>query len=221
MLEHTIPGCPANADCSIEMGDTRLNWLKFLKSMSGVKESSRAEVLEKYRRDKGIPLNYWILPQKEAQKKVIIWDSHCRQHNAEEKQKILLGVSFAKSFKELLDIKGALVKKVYLAKDKKVISYLVPRIDTPMNLKGDSLYYTLEEEGFYYGLLISPQNELTITELAYPEKAGIEVACPINLIEQFQMDKPLENLYSGHFCKSLWDTKLKLRQTLLFGWACN
>jgi hypothetical protein len=226
MLDHPFKGCPTNSLCSKKMGARREGWLKAIRS-------PKASVAEKYRSRIGMPIKIWTRDKALNDPSLITWDSFCPKHNPKPSseglinttEKIYISEIFAKDLTSIgkLYKEGdqVLLNRLYLLDNKKVISYLIPRTEAPLFVENKKLYFTIEEEGSYFGLYISSSGELEISPTSLPKHFPDEVKCPEALAKAFQAGIVNKNLYQGYFCKALWDRSKKAYITMALGWSCN
>lgn len=227
--------CPENAICSKEMGQKRKRWLTFLKKIELEKTpSSKAKKIEQYRKREGIPLGIWMKAKAKGKGKgktrgkevdVISWDSFCPRHQREG-QELYIGEVFAKDFKTLTPSTFLVVDSAYKLKrtGNGVARYPIPRGETPSHISGTKLVFAQEYEGHYYFLKTGPQGA---TQVVLPPslssqnlKESREIDCPKRLSGHFKKSKN-HPLYQGHFCKAIWNTELKVYETMLFPWPCR
>jgi hypothetical protein len=78
--------------------------------------------------------------------------------------------------------------------------------------------FTQNYDGVYFRVAVSPSGHLRI----FPDTAGpfetTDTTCPNELVREFK--KLNKGLYSGHFCKNIYNVTLKKFQTLLLGLTC-
>lgn len=226
MLDHPFKGCPTNSLCSKEMGSRRMKWLKAIRS-------PKPQVAEAFRKAYGMPLKIWTRDKVLKDPALITWDSFCSKHNPKPSseglintdQKIYISEIFAKNlshvgplYKEPSQI---MMNRLYLLEDKKVVSYLIPRSEAPLFIDKKKLYFTIEEEGSYFGLTISPSGSLKVIATSLPKNFPDEIKCPEALAKAFQEGIKNQKLYEGYFCKALWDRSKKTYTTMAIGWSCN
>lgn len=230
MLGHIHEGCPSNSTCSKETGLSRKKWVDVLKAAPNDKKKA-ARGIERFRKTYGIPLSFWVYvtskPDTEPKHKLIIWDSHCPNHQAKDNNKqINLGETLTKDFKSLLNYKNdqhkIMVSKTFtLNNNGKVESYPHPRADFPTFMDSTGIYFTREEEGKYYGMRVSKAGLVNIIPITSPKSFPQEVKCPDPLTKVFDDYIQMNNLYMGRYCKALWNRSSKKFQTFIFGWSCN
>lgn len=205
-----------------------MSWISLLKSKKPI------SALEKFRRTQGIPLNIWTRDKVLKHPQLILWDSFCPKHNPKPSseglintdQKIYIAQAWSKDFNEVKkNFKEAdeiLINRAYLLKeDKTVETFMIPRAEAPLLLKDGKLYFTIEEEGNYFGLWIKSDGTLRVDKTYLPKKFPNEVKCPEALSKAFQAGVKNPNLFQGFFCKTLWNQSLKKLSTIAIGWSCN
>ena len=230
MLGRIHEGCPSNSTCSKKTGAKRKKWIDVLKA-SPLDQRKTARGLERFRSQYGLPIGFWLHTEKiekdEPDHKLIIWDSHCSNHQSKNsKERIFLGESMIKSFKDfdkmnLSEHKIMLNKTWTLTKKGKLLSYFHPRAEFPIKIDSGGIYITREAEGKYYGLQIDNRGAIRIIPVSNPKSFPKEVACPEKLVQSFKTEVEMANLYMGHYCKAIWNDTTKEYQTFIFGWSCN
>lgn len=226
MLDHPFKGCPTNSLCSQNMGAKREKWLKALRS-------PKAATAENFRKQFGMPIKIWTRDTVLKDPSMITWDSFCAKHNPKPSseglintdEKIYITEVFSKDLNKIGSIykegPQVLLNRLYLLDGKKVIPYLIPRSEAPLFIEKNHLYFTVEEEGSYFGLWISPKGTLRISETFLPKNFPDEVKCPEPLAKAFQAGIKNQNLYQGYFCKAIWNRTKKAYSTMALGWSCN
>ena len=222
-----FPGCPLNSVCSAAMGKKFQNWANFLKGPNGLSKESwegTAKKIEQYRLAFGIPISVWAKPPsskdgQNANPNMITWDSHC-PHHQNGPDKLLVGKIFTPNLRE---VKSAdiIMGSAYLLKGNKVITYQIPRSETPVFIDGEDLIHVHEDEGIYYQVRISPKGDLAVVNHKIRGPLPKEVPCPPELNKYFQAKVADKNIYLGSYCKEIWNGKSQSAQTMLFNWSCN
>jgi hypothetical protein len=215
-------GCPENAFCHKETGVVRKKWLDDLdKFTSGKLSEDKFNV--QIQKENGLPIPGWAQEEASIQPKIVMWDSPCKQHR-KEATKYYISEVFRKNLSPA-DLKSA--SNLYFAKtfamgdDKKIFSVNIPRGDAPLFIKNNSFYFLREEEGKYYGLLISKTGSLKVTKVETTTENPKEGICFKEQIDAFLREAPAPNFYQGYYCKDIWDKDEKKYKTMLFGWSCN
>ncbi|MBT7609338.1 MAG: hypothetical protein HN576_06255 [Bacteriovoracaceae bacterium] len=224
MLSHIYEGCPDNSECSKEMGQKRKKWLSVL-SNKNMRPSNRRAALNYVKKSIGVPLGFWYLPKPILHKEVIFWQSPCSQHNTKINP-LRIAEGLFSNFGDLEDLKNK-DEKVFPSKTytynnkKKIISYYLPRGDTPLMVKNKKLYFVREAEGSYYNMTIDRKGNLDIVKPFKPKEYPSEITCPKDLLTHMKSQIKQSNLYLSYFCKAVWDKSNKKFQTFIFGWSCN
>lgn len=214
-------GCPENAHCTQETGMIRTKWLEVIKNLqeNKINESKANEIISTF----GYPISVWSKdPVEQKNYPLTFWDSPCKQHKAPN-PKILIGELFIKSLSSENREKypEIIFAKTYLEENNKIQRVFLPRGDAPIAIYNNAFYYTKEDEGHYYGLLVNRDGKITIRKTIHLEKFPKEVECKKNLVEEFYREAPSLNFFKGHFCKEIWNESTKNFTTILVGWSCN
>lgn len=213
-----FPGCPENSFCKKETGIHRTEWLKILTSFTE-KKINEKEANLLVQKKTGIPIPSWA--SEEALKKplTILWDSPCKQHKIPT-NKTYIAITF---LNKLLPKNNVLfhAPAILLDEKKNPRKIMVLRGDTPLFIVNDSLYYTQDDEGHFYGLLISQDGKLALTSIVSDSHYPREVACTKEQIELFTRELPSPNFFQGYYCKEIFNTKTKYYQSIITGWSCN
>jgi hypothetical protein len=207
-------GCPLNSDCTKKAGDLWNRWMLILE----LKENkNKYKKLKEFTKQYGIPFKTWFLPNEKSMEEKILWDSHCKNHRAPQKD-ILLADIF---LKKLSPSKATLYNHaLMLDPSGKVIKFKIPRDYTPTLIKNKNLVFNMEEEGQYYGLHISQNGEFKVSQPPKGNQGIFEVKCPSELEKKYtEFDGP-KNLYTSRFCHSIWNDDTKKFSTILMGWSC-
>lgn len=224
MIDHFNEGCPANSECSPEMGKLHKRWVDNLTNFSKEKDGWR--LLDRFRKTNGVPFEVWSTEKALAKENIIFWDSPCRDHNQEGKPKISIGiviVNHLKKLKELVDNKKVYLRflKIYQGKGKPAKSYMTLRGDNPLYIEDNKLIYQRLEEGHYYGLSVAQSGELNIVATKSPPEFPQSIECPKELVDELKSDPNPENLYAGIYCQKTWNMTKKDFDILMVGWSCN
>ena len=208
-------GCPLNSECSDKAGKLWNGWMRILELDDSDQKFNH---LNSFVKRNGIPFKVWLTSEKKLEgRETILWDSPCKNHR-EPNPSIFLADVF---LKELQESPETLLNHAYvLDKKNKVKRFPIPRDYTPTLIKNQGLIFTMEEEGYYYGLHISEKGKITISRPVKNEEGIFEVQCPKELISKFEtLDGP-KNLYASKFCHSVWNADQKEFSTILMGWSC-
>ncbi len=226
MLDHPFKGCPTNSLCKEQMGSLRQRWLKAIRS-------PKPAVAEAFRKKQGMPIKIWTRDTLLRHPSLITWDSFCPKHNPKPSSEGLINtdekIYISEVFSTDLSLIGktykegpqVLLNRLYLLEDKKVVTYLIPRAEAPLFIENKKLYFTIEEEGSYFGLEVARDGKLGITATSLPKNFPDEIKCPEALAKAFQKGIINQKLYQGFFCKALWDRTKKKYATMAIGWSCN
>lgn len=224
MIDHFNEGCPTNSECSPELGILYKRWSELAKNFTG--KNYAPERLENFRTQNGIPIPLWITEKGTPKDNLITWDSPCRDHNKEKEEKIRIGLIFVDHLK----------KTQSLVKDKKVIlrflqiyqgektppkEILSLRGETPLYFDGDQLVYQLSIEGSYYGMSLSQDGALKIVDTVKPAEFSESMECPKIMTESLKKKEITKNLYSGFYCKRIWNVRSNKYEIIQVGWSCN
>lgn len=221
-LKHENEGCPDNSNCGKITGLKRSKWLNILKTLNENKISEK-KANEAITKETGIPINIWA--PEEAYKNnnnYILWDSPCKQHKAPN-PKYLIGEIFADSLTDKTQKSNPqIIFSNAIVKDEKGMrAIIVPRGDAPLSVINNSFYYTKDDEGSYYGLLLNFNGQLKISKSKRISKFPREIDCPKDMTEEFYRKAPTLNFYKGHLCKEIWNQDKNNYITILVGWSCN
>lgn len=227
MLDHPYKGCPTNSLCAKKMGELRSKWLKVL-------SKNKPSALDKFRKKNGIPVNIWTRDTVLKHPNLIIWDSFCKKHNPKPnteglintEEKIYIAQVWAKNFddikKSFKEGNEVLVNRAYvLDESKKVTTYRIPRAEAPLFISDGKMYFTVEEEGNYFGLWVDSRGNIKIDQTYLPKSFPDEVKCPEILSKAFQAGIRNQKLFEGFFCKAIWNQSTKKFNTVALGWSCN
>lgn len=224
MVDHFNQGCPANSECSPEMGKLYKRWTDTLNNFGKEKEGHR--LLEKFRQNNGVPFEIWTTKEADPKEGLVYWDSPCEEHNLEGKPHYGIGFAMIKSLKDLKKLEDQ--KKIFLrtltlseGKGKSVTTYKTLRGETPLYIENGNLIYQKMDEGVSYGLSVGLNGDLKVVTTTTPKEFPQSVDCPQELIEAVKKISSPENLYSGHYCQRTWNASDKIFNTLMVGWSCN
>lgn len=217
-LKIEFPGCPENAFCTKETGAHRKEWLELLNKFDQklIDEKEANKIIQT---KLGMPVTLWATEGHQKRPLVLSWDSPCKQHNIAT-NKTFIAITY---LKKLLDKNNILFHANSIIIDEKQIAHSIQvlRGDAPMYIINDSLYYIQDDDGHFYGILIAPNGQLSITKVFTDNHYPREVTCTKEQVERFTREAPSPNFFKGYYCKEIWNTKLKMYQSLILGWSCN
>lgn len=224
MVDHFNQGCPANSECSPKMGRLYKRWTDSLNNFAKEKEGYR--LLEKFRKQNGVPFEVWTTSKAKPEDDIIYWDSPCEQHNLEEQEHFGIGMVMVRNLKEL----DAKVKegKVILRELKHspgsggvITSYSALRGETPLYIENNNLVYQKMDEGQSYGLSVSVKGDLEVVSTITPKEYPQSVDCPKDLEELGQKSQAPKNLFGGFYCQKTWNKTTGALDTIMVEWSCN
>lgn len=215
-LAHKNKGCPLNSICGQEMGLKKAQWDETLKSLP--KETTlAAKKLEEFRKKNGLLLPVWTISNTQEEKDLIKWNSPCPQHQNPENNLFQAEV-FAPNFASL-DKNRFLEEEAFLLEENnKITPYKIPNKELPLFLIGKEMIFSMASEGVYFYLGVDPAGNIRVIDTKNTEFTPTDMECPKELISK--IDQLSKGLYSGHFCKNIYNSSLKKYQTLLFGLTC-
>ncbi len=216
------PGCPENSFCQKNTGEVRQKWIDNLDlfSRGKISESALNSTLQN---NQGMPIGSWAFEEASVLPNIMMWDSPCPQHR-KEASKFYISDIFRKNLKtsELKDIQSLYFSKAYgITNDKKIFSVVFPRGETPLFSENGKYYFLQEEEGKYYGLLVSPDGDLRITSVQSTKDFVRDAVCVKEQVDLFLREAPSPTFYKGYVCKEVWDKTQKTYRPMLFGWSCH
>jgi hypothetical protein len=213
---HPNKGCPFNSICGKEMGLKKYQWDELLKSLP--KEKSHAvKKLDNFRKKNGILVPVWTVSNPQEESDLIKWHSPCPQHQKED-NKYFQAEVFTSNFSKLDKNRFIEEEALLLKEDNSIVSYKIPNKELPLYLIGQEMIFSMTSEGTYYYLGVNPSGNLRVIDSSPMDFSVQDAECPKILINQF--DQLTNGLYSGHFCKNIYNSLLKKYQTLLFGLTC-
>lgn|GEM_PF-689606 len=230
MIDHEFKGCPENSHCSREMGAKRLQWVELLTQLNIEKKLDTINEVQNFQKEHGLPIPMWGFAPSLVDKNIISWNSSCPHHNREIKE-VFHAISMIKSFNELeehnlnnpdIDQKiKVLPKKIWLEeKSGDIVEFRIPRGFLPTMIIRDQLYFTMEEKGIYYGLLVDRDGNMKVTPTQTSAVPSKEVPCSKALKNQFDKWAFSDRLYQDSYCKAIWDKENETYQVLMIGWSC-
>ena len=213
-----LPGCPENAICDKATGEHRLKWLEILTKLEQ-KKINEVEANKLIQKNTGFPIPVWAMEFARKKPLVMLWDSPCKQHNIDT-NKTYIGVTF---IKKMMEKNNILFHPIAILLDEKKDAHSLPvlRGDAPLFIVNDSLYYTEDDDGHYYGLLISPKGQITLSKVFSDTHYPRETACTKEQIDRFTREAPSPNFFKGYYCKEIWNTQTKFYESIILGWSCN
>ncbi len=217
MAEHENLGCPTNSNCSKKIGLIRHQWTGIAKSNTPNKIKRMRSFTSSY----GALIPVWGRSSAEKNEDLILWDSSCKGHNNEKLESIKLIEVFSKNLNSLKKEKDLLVPNVIMTARKSNRIRSVLRGDAPILIDGDDLIYIKETEGFYYGLRLKVNGEVSIENVPKVQNYPSEVRCTDEITNELLNLTSIKHLYQGSYCKIIWNKKKKKYETLAFGWSCD
>ena len=207
---HQYPGCPDNSQCSRIAGEKRNKWIFFLKTLPD--NSSKVKKMEKFRRNHGIPLDFWT---RDGQKgdDIIRYDSSCTYQT----KKIYLAQVIGKNFKHLMNNKQHFLNTAFVVTAKDIQHFIIPRSSLPLYTTTNGPVFSIEEDGFYYHLKAKKNGMIQIVHRKESRRSKKQ-DCPKKLIDHLK--KNHSGFYKKWFCRSLWNIDQSQYQTMLFTWSC-
>lgn len=219
-LKPENPGCPENSHCSKELGIKRD---AFISEVKKINIESEDKINSRLIKNTQYPITVWsIEDQKTNNLPVIFWNSPCKQHNPPN-QKILIAEIFMKDLSRISakNQDNIIFNKIFYFENKKWNYAFAPRGDAPLMIVNNKFYYIREEEGNYFGLLVSKNGELSITKTKQVSQFPKELECKKEMIEEFYKEAPTLNFFKGQFCKEIWNQDKKIYEPIMLGWSCN
>lgn len=215
-------GCPENAFCKKETGINRKKWIEELKNFAMGKISEQ-KINSYIQSEFGLPVSGWAQEEASLLPNILLWDSPCRQHS-KATNKYYIAEVFRKNFHahELKELPNLFFSRAILMSESNTpYAVVIPRGDAPLFFKDNQLYFLREEEGNFFGLLISKDGKFKVTKSESSAKAPKEIECTKEQIALFNRESPGPNFYQGTYCKEIWDTTNKIYRPVLLGWSCN
>jgi len=213
-------GCPENSHCSKTIGLKRSQWISELKKINQDSENS---INARIKKSSLYPVSVWTNDDnKNNNDKIISWTSPCKQHNPPN-PKILIAEIFIPDLSEKTVKKSENIifnKIFYNEKNKYKFSY-APRGDAPLMIIDGKFYYIREEDGNYFGMLLSRDGDISIVKTKNVSLFPKEVECKKEMIEEFYKEAPTLTFFKGQVCKEIWNENKKAYDTIMIGWSCN
>ncbi len=220
---HTNIGCPMNSTCNKETGAIYKQWAKLLRKTN--KNHNQVSTLNKLAKEVGFPFSSWVSSTSKLTDKLIIWDSHCRNHNIDGREKIHIGLQFINNTSEAKQLSklGHTYNRFMLTQEKsgEIGERIVPRMDPPLYFDGQNLIYQMELEGNYFSQSLSKSGRFKIVKSYTPKDFPRTITCSQNLLKAASSKELTKDLYLGFFCQEIWDKKSGLKKTILLPWSCN
>lgn len=217
MVEHQNIGCPSNSKCSKKTGIIRQQWISIAKE----KNKHPLRKLQSFASSYGLPISLWGKSTAEKNQDFIIWDSPCANHNNDKLENFLIVNVFSKNLQKLKSFKDLVIPHSVLKSGKDLQTLPVLRGDAPIALRGNILYYVKEVEGLYYGLELKSSGELRVVSVPKVKNYPYEVTCSKEILERMKLLQKHENLYTGIYCKNIWNINTSSYNTMAFGWSCH
>ena len=215
-LAHQNRGCPLNSICSKEMGLKKALWDELLKNLPKDKILAVSK-LEEFRKTSGVLLPVWTISTLQEEPDLIKWNSPCPQHQNPD-NKLFQAEVFASDF-STLDKRRFLKEDALLKEaDNSIISYKIPNKELPLFLNGKEMVFSMAFDGTYFYLGVDPSGKIRVLNSENLNYSTMDIDCPKDLVSKF--DQFSKDLYSGYFCKNIYNSALKKYQTLLFGLTC-
>jgi hypothetical protein len=215
-LGHPNKGCPFNSICGKEMGIKKAAWDDLLKNLPKDKTSAVLK-MEKFRKKNGLLIPIWMISNFQEENDLIKWSSPCPQHHKDE-NKFFQAEVFVSDFNQLDNKRFIEEVALLLNEDNSIITYKIPNKEIPLHLYGQEMIFSMTSEGVYYYLGVNPSGKIRTLDIKPLDFGPSDIDCPVILTNSFnQLPK---GLYSGHFCKNIYNSIKKKYQTLLFGLTC-
>lgn len=236
-FEHQNRGCPENSECDQVMGLQLKRWDEFIRGLKNNQKGSslsKAQSIENYRSQTGIPVEFYTNKKSQQGFKPLYFNSPCKAHNPpKEGNRVLKGMAF---------VKGITKDKAIVWRDQAQIEiptgdlltpqpvmvlegpnsgrYLLPLGDEPLFIKNKSLYILREHDEYYYVLKIALDGSWTIvdvdlTRLSEWQDKKDPVACPAD------KNKTAPEVFGAEFCKTVWDEDLKKTVVVKMHQGCS
>lgn len=219
-LKAENPGCPENSHCTKELGIKRDTFISEIKKINLEKEE---EINKRILKNTHYPITVWANEdQKTNNLPLIFWNSPCKQHNPPN-PKILIAEIFMKdlSVNSTKKQDNIIFNKLFYFENKKWKYTFVPRGDAPLMIINNKFYYIREEEGHYFGLMISKTGELFVSKTKSVSQFPKELECNKEMIEEFYKEAPTLTFFKGQICKEIWNQDKKSYEPIMLGWSCN
>lgn len=215
-LAHENKGCPLNSICGTEMGVKKALWDDILKTLP--KDNHLAvKTLEDFRKKNGLLLPVWTISNTLEEKDIIKWNSPCPQHQNPDNNFFQAEV-FAPDFSSLDNKRFTQEEALLLEENNTIVSYRIPSKELPLFLNGKEMIFSMTSEGVYFYVAIDPSGKIRVIDTKNTEFNPLDIECPKELASK--IDQLSKGLYSGHFCKNVYNFALKKYQPLLFGLTC-
>ncbi len=224
MVDHPHQGCPVNSSCTQALGAARESFVSVLKSTS----DKSAKALGRVITTTGVPMPVFVATASATHTtnynnpNFIIWDSPCENHRMTH-ESVYPAEAIVKSMRDLKSLKEARPGLILVMPAKGSIkSFDTPRDHTPRYMDNDKLYFLLEEVGNYYGLAVTSKGDISAVDLSSDYPAPDHVSCPSELTSVYdQLPQDRRVAFSHYFCRSIYNTKTKLRELALLAWSCK
>lgn len=220
IVDHLYKGCPTNALCSKETGET-LDQLKNLLS-----KKYTLNELNQFKQKWGMPFEVWGLTSELKIQKTDAyhWQSQCQGHNLEG-MKIYQSGLLIKNINDLTKLESSnqiqVRKGLLFNNPKSIVPIVIQRADAPLYFENQRPVFVQEFEGLFYGMRIEKNGDITLIDQSRPDKMPEVVSCPKELVQEYRNQKYPGNLYSGFYCQNIYDISTKKSMTLLIPRGCN
>ncbi|MFA7612651.1 MAG: hypothetical protein WCY48_00335 [Candidatus Caldatribacteriota bacterium] len=212
---HQNPGCLENSECDPVMGHQINEWNQLIKNPK-LKGKDKRLALSKHLKERGIPTEFYTIQKVSRFFKPMLFNSHCRNHNPKEGEKILRGTSFIKSLTPDKAVIWRDQTQIEFTPDEQLVAqpikvYFdeVPKIflssldDQPLFIKDHKLYILKEYEEEFFLLEIDEKGkweivDMDISKLSFYEDKKAHMECPNSVGTH-----PTE--FEVRFCKGIWD----------------
>lgn len=230
-LEHENSGCPINSECSKTMGKLRKKWLMYLKKYDA--HPKRESKIEAFRKNYGIPVDFWTTADSSSVFSPILWDSPCPHHKPKGKIPLMQGQAFVKDGKkgkvkivvdekkghEISDTKLLQFDPIVVEENGKLLTFNVPSGDIPLSKRGKYLNILKDYQGHYVNLQIGVEGDWRIRKL--PTSPGSDSSqCSDKLVEFAQKNYP-KSIYQSYYCREIYELKQKKYVKALIPWTCQ
>ena len=223
--------------------------LKKLHAQKNLSSKELAQNLEKFRQTSGIPVEFYSNLRAYKQFSPLLWDSPCKIHQNEDKNKqVFVAMSFVKDARggpgqiihqgvvhfvprgELFQLDPLIIYDPEQMNNKNVKNknhkikyqtFFVPRGEIPLAMKSNQIIIPREDEGIYYYLEINQKGDFKIAKEQISKQLAEddEVECDAEIKKFWQ--KNYSTLYSGSFCRQIWDQASKKKKHMLVSWSCQ
>ena len=232
-FEHENLGCLMNSDCNKEYGEIRTRWNTLIKSNE---QNASTAQLEQFRRDFGIPVEFWVLDKKIEGVNVSFFDSHCRNHQNEVgTPAIFIGETFVKQAPDQ-NLESSLLKTkspikinqkairfdpILVLNNKEILTFWVPKGSSIKEFHDNKLLVLRSENGNYYHLQIDTYGFWKIVDSQSEMRERKEVPCPTQLTDKFKEITSEHTIYLNSYCQTYREVKTgESEMIFLIPWSC-